>query len=561
MGKNRKTQAQLLDEMAALRQRVVELEALEAQRRQMGGALEGSEAKYQAVFEASTDAVFLETQEGRVLECNSSACGMYGYGKDELVRLHVIDLVPESVAETLPDIITEHVITGGVFVEALGKRKDGQVFPTEVSTRLIDVDGEKRVIAYVRDITKWKQNELALRKAHDELEQRVEARTAELLVLNKRLQQEIVARYKVGQALIVIQKRLQHQIQQQEVTQQALRESEEKLRAQYRGIPVPTYTWQKVGEDFVLMDYNSAAEAITLGHISEYVGKTVREMFRDMMPELLDEFSTCFAEKTTIRRDIVYPMQTTGETKYLSVSYVFVPPDLVMVHTEDITERKQAENMLREFSRHTIRLQEEERKRVGRELHDGVNQTLSALRFRIEWIAERLPAADRASHEEVEKVGQLLDSAIGEVRRISQNLRPSVLDDLGLESAVRSLCNEFANRTRVSVRVDTSQLPKPLPGEIENTFYRILQEALHNVEKHAQASRMDVRFAREGARVTMRVQDDGKGMDVPPEVMAEQRGLGLGNMKERAALAGGELTVRSVREEGTALLVRLPLGF
>ena len=559
MEKIHRTQAQLLDEMAALRQRVAELEALEAQRRQMEEALEGSEAKYRATFEASTDAVFLETLEGRVLDCNASACHMYGYSKDELVRLSVSDLVPESVAETLPDIITEEVTTGGIFVEALGRRNDGQVFPTEVSTRLIALRGNRRVIVYVRDVTKRKQDELALREAHDELEQRVEARTAELLVLNKHLQKEIVARNKVEKALIAIQKRLQYQVQRQEVAQQALRESEEKLKAQYRGIPVPTYTWQKVGEDFVLMDHNAAAEAITLGHIAEYVGKTAREMYGDMMPEVLDEFTSCFIKKTTLRREMLYPMRSTGETKYLAVSYVFVPPDLVMVHTEDITERKQAEDMLRAFSRHTIGLQEEERRRVGRELHDGVNQTLSALRFRVEGIEERLPAADRATQEEVEKARQLLDSAIGEVRRISQNLRPSVLDDLGLESAVRSLCHEFSDRTRVSVQVETSQLPKALSGEVETTFYRILQEALRNVEKHAQAGRVDVGFAREGAWVTMRVQDNGRGMDAPLEV-AGQRGLGMESMKERAALAGGELSVRSARGQGTELLVRLPVG-
>jgi len=129
----------------------------------------------------------------------------------------------------------------------------------------------------------------------------------------------------------------------------ALRESEEKSRAQYKGVPVPTYTWQKAGEDFVLVDYNDAAEAITQGKIADLVGIKLAEMYRDT-PEIREEIARCLAEKTTIEREMFYRLQSTGESKHLAVKYAFVPPDLVLVHTEDITERVLAEEEVKKRS-------------------------------------------------------------------------------------------------------------------------------------------------------------------------------------------------------------------
>ncbi|MCK4472523.1 MAG: PAS domain-containing protein, partial [Anaerolineae bacterium] len=114
--------------------------------------------------------------------------------------------------------------------------------------------------------------------------------------------------------------------------EEALRESEEKLRAQYKGIPLPTYTWQRVGQDFVLVDYNDAAVTITQGKIADWVGTRAGEMYQDD-PEILEEFSRCFTEKTFIEREMPYRFKSTGESKHLAVKYAFVPPDLVLVHT------------------------------------------------------------------------------------------------------------------------------------------------------------------------------------------------------------------------------------
>ncbi|MBN2003281.1 MAG: GAF domain-containing protein [Anaerolineae bacterium] len=121
-----------------------------------------------------------------------------------------------------------------------------------------------------------------------------------------------------------------------------LRQSEEQSRAQYKGTPVPTYTWQKVGDDILLADYNDAAEALTQGKIADFMGIELREMYRDT-PEIREEIERCFAERTTIEREMRYRFRSTGEERHLAVKYAFVPPDRVLIHTEDITERVRAE--------------------------------------------------------------------------------------------------------------------------------------------------------------------------------------------------------------------------
>jgi PAS domain S-box-containing protein len=133
------------------------------ERQRAAEALRESEQKYRTLFEASSDAIFVETLDGDVLDCNAAACEMFGYTKEEMFGLNVVDLIPPATAETLPDVIEEHARTGGVFVEAINKRKDGRLFPVEVSTRLVTIDGIERVIVYVQDITERKQAEEALR--------------------------------------------------------------------------------------------------------------------------------------------------------------------------------------------------------------------------------------------------------------------------------------------------------------------------------------------------------------------------------------------------------------
>jgi signal transduction histidine kinase len=155
----------------------------------------------------------------------------------------------------------------------------------------------------------------------------------------------------------------------------------------------------------------------------------------------------------------------------------------------------------------------------------------------------------------------MLGQAAEEVVRIARNLRPSILDELGLVAVLRDTCTEFARRTGVSLKLACVQLTARLPAQTELTLYRILQETLKNVEKHSRARHVNVCLSRKGAFVQLLIQDDGIGFDPAPRPARCNRkgGLGLLSMRERATYVGGAFEVKSVLRAGTETKVRVPL--
>jgi PAS domain S-box-containing protein len=226
----------------------------------------------------------------------------------------------------------------------------------------------------------------------------------------------------------------------------------------------------------------------------------------------------------------------------------------------DMVEARRNEEMLRALTHRVVQVQEAERGRVALELHDNITQLLCAIVARWATLANKLPAREKASRGEVMKLSEMLGRTVEEVQRIARNLRPSILDELGLVPALRATCAEFAHRTGVSLRLACKPLTARLPAEGELALYRILQKALENVEKHARARHVTVSL-RQRAFVQLTINDDGVGFD--PEHHEARRkgkgGLGLLSMRERATYVGGVFKIKSVRGTGTVIEVLIPL--
>ena len=222
--------------------------------------------------------------------------------------------------------------------------------------------------------------------------------------------------------------------------------------------------------------------------------------------------------------------------------------------------RRRDETFRRRLLHRLISAQDEERRRLARELHDEAGQSLTSLLVGLRTVREaRSLKHARAAAERLRPIAaQTLD----ELSRLSRGLHPSVLDDLGLVTAVTRLGRDHARLFGAHVEVTAGGLESPrLPAGVETTLYRIAQEALTNVAKHAQARRVQIDMRRDDAAITLSVQDDGSGFDVneEPESGAPAR-LGLLGMRERAALHGGSVLVDSTRGLGTSLSVSLPLA-
>jgi two-component system, NarL family, sensor kinase len=227
----------------------------------------------------------------------------------------------------------------------------------------------------------------------------------------------------------------------------------------------------------------------------------------------------------------------------------------------DMTAARRNEEMLRALSHRLVQTQEVERGRVALELHDHITQLLCAILVRSQALADKLSARNAPSKREAMKLRGMLGKTAEEVERISRNLRPSVLDELGLAAVLRDTSTEFAQRTGVSLKLACVQLTARLPADTELTLYRILQEALKNVEKHARARRVTVRLRQQGDSVQLAINDDGIGFDPDhhPVKRKGKGGLGLLSMRERATYVGGGLNITSAPSKGTTVLAKVPL--
>lgn len=221
----------------------------------------------------------------------------------------------------------------------------------------------------------------------------------------------------------------------------------------------------------------------------------------------------------------------------------------------NIRERRLADAKLKALTQRIFDTQEEERGRVARELHDGISQILVGIRYRLELAARQAAAGKPDAPTHVAAAAQGLNGAIQEVRRISRDLRPGVLDDLGLGPALQALTDEFRRRTGIETEFRTVVFRNRLDQEAKIALYRIAQEALTNVERHSGATRVVLEAFGHKSGATLRIADDGCGM--PPDG-ATGAGLGLRNMQERVDRLNGTLHIRS-GPGGTVVEAVLPL--
>jgi signal transduction histidine kinase len=219
-------------------------------------------------------------------------------------------------------------------------------------------------------------------------------------------------------------------------------------------------------------------------------------------------------------------------------------------------EQRRAFQQLRELAARMQTAREEERARVAREIHDELGQALTAIKIDLTALLPKALEDEAPSVQRQQTVFRLLDEAIHSVRRIATDLRPGILDDLGLVAAVEWAVEEFQDRTGIESQVSLPDADLPLDAERATALFRILQEALTNVARHAKATRVTVRLAKQDGDLLLEVRDNGSG--IRQEQFAASRSLGVLGMRERAILLGGEFNIDGTSENGTTVTVRMP---
>jgi PAS domain S-box-containing protein len=482
------------------------LNNLERQRQAEETLLEEKE-RYRALFEQSMDAIYIVATDGTSIEANQAWLDLFGYTHEDLATLNVADIYADPADRAV--FLRRIGKTGFVKDEVRFKRKDGTVLDSERTVVPVK-DGSGNVTAYqgiIRDITGRKRAEEALRQANEYLDNLFDRASAPIIVWD------------------------------------------------------PLYR---------ITRFNQAFERLAGRTASEVLGQSLEIIF----PAASEENSTALIQKTVSGEQweaVEVPiLKSDGsvQTVLWSSATVFAPdgktPVATIAQGLDITERKQSEESLRrsserirEYAAHLERIREEERTGIARELHDQLGQALTAVKMDLTSLYHGLSKGQSVELEKVAATIRLVEATTDDVRRISSELRPGILDDLGLAAAMEWQLQQFQERT--GIRCDLTACDSADLGRDRSTvLYRVFQELLTNVMRHAAAKTVRVTFERDNSRHVLTVADDGRGM--PEDAANQPTSLGFVGIRERLAPFGGSLEIASAPGQGARVTIVVPVG-
>ncbi len=304
--------------------------------------------------------------------------------------------------------------------------------------------------------------------------------------------------------------------------------------------------------DLILLDYSLPA----------FDGFTALTLAQEKYPDIPFIFVT-----GTLGEEVVIEMLKSGATDYVLKTRLsrLVPAVLrALRESEERAERHRAEDellrsheQLRALSVYLQYVREDERIRISRQVHDELGQALTGLKMDLYWLATRVPKQLKSVQKKTKTMSAHIDTTIQTVRRISTELRPGILDDLGLMAALEWHAQEFQARTRIQCVVKSELNEAILDRDLNTAFFRIFQETLTNIIRHAQASRVTVHLKKSGRNLVLEVRDNGRG--ISESEITNTKSIGLLGMRERAALLGGKVLIEGHPGQGTTVLVIIPI--
>jgi PAS domain S-box-containing protein len=336
--------------------------------------------------------------------------------------------------------------------------------------------------------------------------------------------------------------------------EEELKKSEEKFVKAFRGSPVALIITS--AKDHRYLDVSESFEQWTGWSRDEVIGRTPFEIGIWVNPAERWEFVRQLAEGAIHNLEVRYRRKDGMEMVGLGWGQLIEigNEQCVISVVADITERKRAEEALSGMTRKLVEAQEQERSRIGRELHDDVAQRLAMLAIALGQLKDKsnLPVEVRNGMQELEQMTS--DIAKG-IHVLSHKLHSSNMELLGLVSGMRGWCEEYGKQHKLEIGFKSADVP-PLRQEISLCLYRVLQEALHNAAKHSGVKRIEVQLAVKSGEIHLIVCDSGKGFDI--EAARQKRGLGLTSMQERVRLVGGTIVIESKPLAGTVVRVCVP---
>lgn len=463
--------------------------------------LKESEERYRTLIEQASDGIFISNQDGDYVDVNTSASILTGYSKAELLKLNIRDIILEHDLTERPLMLGE-IKKGMVLInERTMRQKNGQLIVVEISAKMLP-DG--RFQGIVRDITARKKTEAEIRM------------------------------------------------------------SEHKYRLLFNSNPMPMWMISMPERNF--LDVNDAAIAFYGYSKEEFMGMNIRDLRPDNEYSKFSEIISSFKSGIT----------NAGTWKHKKKNGVVIKVNIItheilyegkqakLFLANDITEKIEAEEKLqrsheelRQLATHLQDIREDERTRIAREIHDELGQQLTGLKMDISWLSKKINGQAPEINQKLAESLVLIDDTVKTVRRIATQLRPSILDDLGLISAMEWQSEEFEKRFKIETVFKANITVLDIDAEVSTGLFRVFQESLTNILRHAKASRVNASLHLEHESLTLQITDNGVGFEV--DNIGEKKTLGLLGMKERTLMMGGTYHITSDPGMGTTVLITVPI--
>ncbi len=471
--------------------------------KQKDKALRESEERYRRLFEVESDAVMvIDNSTGKFVDANGAALSLYGYTLQELYNLGPADVSAE------PEKTLDAIKLKDRFIPfRYHRKKDGTVFPVELAASFFEYQGHTLYVAAIRNIS-----------------ERV-------------------------------------------LAESQLRTSEKMYRSLFENMLNGFAYCRMIYEDerpvdFVYLGVNDAFYRLT--GLSEVIGKRITQVFpgfRETGRELLELYGR--VARAGVPETFENYLGMLGD--WYNISVYSPEPEYFVAVFDVVTDRKEAERRLlalneklRTLTEHVQFVQEQERLSIARDIHDDVGQQLTALKLDVSWLAHRLAGAGCEMGERLAGMEDAIDLLLARVQQIASELRPPLLDNLGLAAAIEWQVSEFTRRSSIECIVMLNEDAEPDTPRAATSVVRVVQEALTNVSRHAGASEVSISLCRHDGEILLEITDNGRGIEDKDIMSADSYGV-LG-MQERARLCGGRLDIGRMLQGGTRLRMTIPAG-
>jgi PAS domain S-box-containing protein len=471
-----------------------------AERRRAEEALRESEIRFRRVTEAAFEGLAV-TEGGGLIDVSEKLARLFGYQKSELIGKTIAELIAPDVRD---DTLTKILSGYSVPYESICLKKDGTIFPVEVCGKNYASKGRLLCVTAIRDITKRKMAEKVLHESE--------------------------AKYKI-------------------LTENSL-----------TGIFIhQNGKFIFVNDKFAEMHGYTPEELLHTSHLL-LAHPDERKIMREYAVKRLQ--GKPVPQQYEVRR-----ITKQGKTLYCEMMATLIQyqgKPAIMGNVIDITERKLAEDaikgseeQLRNLTTYLQKIGEVERTNIAREIHDELGLGLTVLKMDLSWLRKRLPENEISLHEKADNMTQLINKTIHTVKKISTDLRPGLLDDLGLAAAIEWQAEEFQKRTGIRCKVTIDPLDITFDRDRNTAIYRIFQEALTNVARHAQATEVTVSLRQRDGQLELNVRDNGRG--ITEKELVNPKSFGLIGIRERVKIFGGVNSIKGMPGRGTMVTVKIPV--